>query len=260
MRLWYRHSNGEKYKFINIAKKDIGDVIELQNPQGIETNIRMYRLNTGLKKYPKEEFKVPERITKTKKDDNYTFYIVGKEEDFVLASSDPVSKVIMDSFQNRYSLQHIETFFNESLKDKEKIKLAIEEKSKPKETKPKIQKEEFFHVFAEYENNKKTIYKRKVLLEPVYILEKEGYSHLYSPDDVQPHKRRKKNVIHFYCLQEVEGQKYVTDIPYFDEYLNGEDWKKHMTIEERAKEQKFELSSNSLKVFEESIKDSVLTT
>jgi hypothetical protein len=94
----------------------------------------------------------------------------------------------------------------------------------------------------------------------VYILEKEGYSHLYSPDDVQPHKRRKKNVIHFYCLQEVEGQKYVTDIPYFDEYLNGEDWKKHMTIEERAKEQKFELSSNSLKVFEESIKDSVLTT
>lgn len=260
MRLWYRHSGYEQYKFINIAKKDIGDVVELQNPEGIETDIKLYQLNTGLNKYPNKEFAVPNRITKTKKDDDHTFYIVGKEKDFVLASSDPVSKTIINSFQSRYTIQNIVTFYIESLKDEEKIKLAIEEKAKPKEIKPKIQKEEFFHVFVEYENNKKIIYKRKVLLEPLYILEKEGYSHLYSHDGVQPGKRRKKNTVHFYCLQEIGGQKYVTDIPRFDEYLDCQDWKENMSIEERAKDQKFSLSTNSLNILKESIKNAVLTT
>jgi hypothetical protein len=260
MRLWYRHSRNSVYKFLNISKKDIGDVVELQNPEAIDKDIRMYQLNTGLKKYPKKEFTVPDRITKTKKDDNQTFYIVGFGEDFVMASDDPVSEVVMNSFQSRYTIQDIVTFYNESLKDKEKIKVAIEEKAKPKEKKPKTQKEEFFHVFTEYKDNKKIICKRKVLLEPVYILEKKGYYHLYSPDDVQPGKRRKKDVIHFYCLQEIEGQRYVTDIPDFDEYLNGQDWKSNMSIEERAKDQKFYLSSNSLNIFVESVKNSVLVT
>lgn len=259
MRLWYKFGNNEVYKFINIAKKHIDKALHLENPDGIDSDINLYVLNIGLNYHYNKYVKYSvDKITKTKRKEGEYFIVAGNNDDLLTVHDAPgVPEDALKRAEEKFTKKYIKEFFERAFPFPERKEQAIQEEQNKKKSKPR--KTECYYLFTKIKNGKRCGFcGRKVKLEIAYMFKKEGCSYFYSPDTVIPKTNRRKNLMRFYCLLTANKKRYVVDIPYMDEYLDAEDWKANMTLKERAKEEDYTLSTNSIEMFKKAIAEAVL--
>jgi hypothetical protein len=260
MRLWYKFGKSDVYKFINITEKHIEKTLDLKNPESIESDVNLYVLNIGLKYYYDKYVKFSvEKITKTKRKEGIYFIVAGNGNDLITVHDAPgVPEDSIKRAEERFTKKYIKEFFERAFLFPERKEQAIQEEGNKKE-KQKAHKIECFYLFSKIANGKHCGFcGRKVKLEIAYMYKKNGCSYFYSPNTVVPKTSRKKNVMHFYSSLMADNKRYVVDIPIGDEYLDAEDWKRNMNLKERAKEEDYTLSSNSIETFKKAIAEAVI--